>query len=179
MKLKVLLYNISQSRHNHSNPIGEIVRMNAIPKLPPILAFPMSFVPSALNSTILVTVLNKFLFEALQEGELDFLKKKVLLIKIQDASLEFRLTMIGDRLVVCSHRSPNISIEGKLYDFLLLITRREDPDTLFFNRRLRLGGSTELGLYLKNFLDSLEPEEYLGPVIKYLDKIIQLFESKR
>ncbi|MBE9561881.1 MAG: SCP2 sterol-binding domain-containing protein, partial [Proteobacteria bacterium] len=116
--------------------------------------------------------------DILQEGELDFLKKKILLIKIQDAGLEFRLTMVGDRLIVCNHRSPDISIEGKLYDFLLLLTRREDPDTLFFNRRLRLGGSTELGLYLKNFLDSLEPEEYLGSFFKYLEKIVQLFEQK-
>ncbi|MFK5971025.1 MAG: SCP2 sterol-binding domain-containing protein [Candidatus Marithrix sp.] len=145
-----------------------------IPELP--FAFPMNLVPTMLNSTILVTILNKLLIDSLQEGELDFLNKKVLLIKIQDAGLEFRLTMVGDRLIACNHRSPNISIEGRLYDFLLLITRREDPDTLFFNRRLRLTGSTELGLYLKNFLDSLEPEEYLGSVFKYLEQLIQFFE---
>ncbi len=149
--------------------------MNAtIPELP--FAFPMNLVPTTLNSTILVTILNKLLIDSLQEGELDFLNKKVLLIKIQDAGLEFRLTMVGDRLIACNHRSPDISIKGRLYDFLLLTTRREDPDTLFFNRRLRLTGSTELGLYLKNFLDSLEPEEYLGSVLKYLEKLIQLFE---
>ncbi|MDM8567401.1 SCP2 sterol-binding domain-containing protein [Candidatus Halobeggiatoa sp. HSG11] len=151
----------------------------AIPELPPILTFPMNFVPAMLNSTILVTVLNKLLVDALQDGELDFLSKKILLIKIQDAGLEFQLTKVGDRLIVCDHRSPDISIEGKLYDFLLLITRHEDPDTLFFNRRLRLSGSTELGLYLKNFLDSLEPEEYLGSFLKHLEKIVQLFEHRR
>ncbi len=148
-----------------------------IPEIPPIFAFPMNFVPTMLNSTILVTVLNKLLIEPIKEGELDFLNKKVLLIKIQDAELEFRLTMIGDRLIACNHRSPDINIEGKLYDFLLLTTRREDPDTLFFNRRLRLTGSTELGLYLKNFLDSLEPEEYLGSVLKYLEQMMLLFEK--
>ena len=146
-----------------------------IPELP--FAFPMNLVPTMLNSTILVTILNKLLINPLQEGELDFLNKKVLLIKIQDAGLEFRLTMVGDRLIACNHRSPDISIEGKLYDFLLLTTRHEDPDTLFFNRRLRLTGSTELGLYLKNFLDSLEPEEYLGSVFKYLEQVIQFIEK--
>ncbi|MDM8569153.1 SCP2 sterol-binding domain-containing protein [Thiotrichales bacterium HSG1] len=150
-----------------------------IPELPHILSFPIGFVPPIFNSTILVIMLNKLLVEALQEGELEFLKNKILLIKIQDVNLEFSLTMIGDRLVACNHRFPDISIEGKLYDFLLLTTRREDPDTLFFNRRLRLGGSTELGLYLKNFLDSLEPEEYLGSFLHYLEKIVQLLESKR
>ena len=41
-------------------------------------------------------------------------------------------------------------------DFLLLGLRREDADTLFFNRRLTLGGDTELGLFVKNTLDALE-----------------------
>ncbi len=149
----------------------------AIPELPPILAFPMNFIPTILNSTILVSILNKLLINELQEGELDFLRKKILLIKIQDAGLEFRLTMVGDRLIACNDRPPNISIEGKLYDFLLLTTRREDPDTLFFNRRLCLTGSTELGLYLKNFLDSLEPEEYLGSFLKRLEQMMLLFEK--
>ena len=39
---------------------------------------------------------------------------------------------------------------------LLLATRREDPDTLFFNRRLNIEGDTETGLHVKNLLDSLE-----------------------
>jgi predicted lipid carrier protein YhbT len=41
---------------------------------------------------------------------------------------------------------------------LLLATRKEDADTLFFRRQLKTSGDTELGLYVKNFLDGLEPE---------------------
>ena len=37
-----------------------------------------------------------------------------------------------------------------------LAMRKEDPDTLFFSRRLSMQGDTELGLLLKNTLDSLE-----------------------
>ena len=33
--------------------------------------------------------------------------------------------------------------------------RREDPDTLFFTRRLVLEGDTALGLEIKNALDAL------------------------
>jgi len=33
--------------------------------------------------------------------------------------------------------------------------RREDPDTLFFTRRLVLEGDTALGLEIKNTLDAL------------------------
>jgi hypothetical protein len=38
-----------------------------------------------------------------------------------------------------------------------LALRREDPDTLFFTRRLVLEGDTELGLALKNALDAFSP----------------------
>ncbi|HHO69282.1 MAG TPA: hypothetical protein ENK12_09640, partial [Gammaproteobacteria bacterium] len=36
------------------------------------------------------------------------------------------------------------------------VTRSEDPDTLFFHRRLILEGETETGLYIKNLLDALD-----------------------
>jgi O2-independent ubiquinone biosynthesis accessory factor UbiT len=40
-------------------------------------------------------------------------------------------------------------------DYLALALRQEDPDTLFFTRRLVLEGDTALGLEIKNALDSL------------------------
>ena len=41
-------------------------------------------------------------------------------------------------------------------DFVALALRREDPDTLFFQRRLVVEGETETGLHLKNLLDGWE-----------------------
>ena len=41
-------------------------------------------------------------------------------------------------------------------DFLRMMLREEDPDTLFFNRKLQIEGDTELGLITKNLLDSVE-----------------------
>jgi len=157
---------------NKSNEI------NNLPKIPRLLALPLRFIPHQLHSTALATFLNRILAEPLREGELDFLRRRVLLIRVSDAQLNFCLTLIGDRLVARHHKLPHdLSIEGTAYDFLLLATRREDPDTLFFNRRLRLGGSTELGLYVKNFLDSLEPQELLGPLFKHLEQMTHLFEK--
>jgi predicted lipid carrier protein YhbT len=34
--------------------------------------------------------------------------------------------------------------------------RQEDPDTLFFSRRLAMEGDTELGLLVKNTIDAIE-----------------------
>ena len=42
-----------------------------------------------------------------------------------------------------------------LRDYLSLALRREDPDSLFFSRRLVVEGDTALGLVVKNALDSL------------------------
>jgi predicted lipid carrier protein YhbT len=49
-----------------------------------------------------------------------------------------------------------LTIRATAYDFLMLATRREDPDTLFFSRRLAIEGDTELGLFTKNALDALD-----------------------
>ncbi|HIE01641.1 MAG TPA: sterol-binding protein [Thiotrichaceae bacterium] len=153
--------------------------VNELPKIPSLLTLPLKFMPSMIPNTALVTVLNRLFANTLREGELDFLQKRVLLIRVQDAKLNFRITLIGQKLVACNHyRTHDLSIEGTAYDFLLLATRREDADTLFFNRRLRLGGDTELGLYVKNFLDALEPEdEQFSFVLKRLENMTNLFEK--
>ena len=93
-----------------------------------------------------------------------------MLISVADARLSYRLTLEDGTLTAVSDgRTEDLSIAGNVYDFLLLATRREDADTLFFNRRLKLGGDTELGLYVKNFLDGMEIEERMGPLLKLLN----------
>jgi len=52
--------------------------------------------------------------------------------------------------------SADVRFHGDLYAYLKLFFRQEDPDTLFFNRLLTIEGDTELGLGIKNLLDSLE-----------------------
>ncbi|MFC1685032.1 SCP2 domain-containing protein [Pseudomonadota bacterium] len=147
------------------------------PILPRPLALPLRVVPSIAHSSALVTVLNKVFASALRDGELDFLEGQVMLVRVSDANLEFRLTLSGNKLRVANKRRPHdLSIEGTVFDFMLLATRREDADTLFFNRRLKLGGSTELGLYVKNFLDALEIEERWEPLLKVLNRTTSVVE---
>lgn len=136
------------------------------PTLPRLLRLPLGLVPDAAHTAVLVQVLNRVLAPEIKGGELDFLDGRVMRIGVDDARLNVRLTLSGGRIRAAPAGQPvDLSIDGSVYDFLLLATRREDPDTLFFNRRLRLGGSTELGLYVKNFLDSLELEGRLGPLL--------------
>jgi predicted lipid carrier protein YhbT len=147
-----------------------MVNLSKAPALPRPLALPLALIPPVAHSTVLVTALNRIFRQELEDGELDFLEGHVMLIRVSDARISYYITLENGRLKSAARgEAHDLSIEGSIYDFLLLATRREDPDTLFFNRRLRLGGSTELGLFVKNFLDSLELEDRLGPILKLLE----------
>ena len=51
---------------------------------------------------------------------------------------------------------PDLAVTATLRDFIALALREEDPDTLFFARRLAVEGDTELGLTVKNLLDGID-----------------------
>ena len=50
----------------------------------------------------------------------------------------------------------DLRFAAPLSAYLQMVSRQEDPDTLFFNRRLSMEGDTELGLIVKNSIDALE-----------------------
>jgi predicted lipid carrier protein YhbT len=50
----------------------------------------------------------------------------------------------------------DVTIRAAALDYWLLARREEDPDTLFFARRLLIEGDTALGLTMKNALDAVD-----------------------
>ena len=85
------------------------------------------------------------------------LEGRRLCLRITDTGNRWQFVIIGARLCRdTSGRRWDVRISGTLADLLLLVSRGEDPDTLFFGRRLTLEGETETGLLLKNLLDSLD-----------------------
>ncbi|WJW74995.1 SCP2 sterol-binding domain-containing protein [Thiohalobacter sp. IOR34] len=147
------------------------------PSLPPLLTWPLEFLPRRLPEEVFVAALNRLFAEPLRNGELDFLEGRMLQIGLTDLGRSLRIGLRQRRLQRGTPgQRPDIRIEGKLYEFLLLATRREDADTLFFNRRLRLAGDTELGLYVKNFLDAQEPDERLQPLLRLLEQACRMLE---
>lgn len=127
--------------------------------LPGLLAWPFKYVPTKVHSQLLVLFLNRMLSTSLKEGELDFLRNKKLNIEVKDAHINYSISLSNGQL----HAVPladcsDLMIRANMYDFLMLAARKEDPDTLVFQRRLVMQGDTELGLELKNFLDGLDME---------------------
>jgi predicted lipid carrier protein YhbT len=126
-------------------------------RLPALLAWPLRLVPAVVHSTALATVLDRVLAAPLAAGELEFLFGRTVAIRIEDAQVEYRLFLgVGGFYAGVGDRAADVTMSGALYDFLVLATGEEDPDTLFFQRRLRIEGDTALGLQVKNLLDSLD-----------------------
>lgn len=125
--------------------------------LPRPFSFPARLVPGWLHSRVLGQLLSHVLAGQIADGELAMLEGKTLGVAIRDAGIEYRLTLEGGALVA-SDAPPDVIMSGGLHAFLLMLARREDPDTLFFQRLLAIEGDTALGLEIKNFLDRLEWE---------------------
>jgi predicted lipid carrier protein YhbT len=125
--------------------------------LPRPFSLPARLVPVWLHSRVLAQILNHVLAKQIADGELTMLEGKTLGVAVRDAGAEYRLTLEGGALVA-SAAPPDVVMSGELHAFLEMLARREDPDTLFFQRRLAIEGDTALGLELKNFLDRLEWE---------------------
>ena len=116
--------------------------------------------------------MNAMFAAPLEAGELEFLAQRVMNVFVTDAGLRFSVRLEQDKLRAGNEvAEADLTIEGTTYTFLLLAARKEDADTLFFHRRLKTSGDTELGLYLKNFLDGLEPETL--PYYRTIDPILR------
>ncbi|TVP91602.1 MAG: SCP2 domain-containing protein [Pseudomonadaceae bacterium] len=115
--------------------------------------------PFGLQQAILEPVLDRLLAAPLAAGELDMLHGRWLQLRVTDLGLTWCVSRDRQGIRVAQHQTADVCIAGKWRDFLLLASRQEDPDTLFFRRRLQLSGDVELGLAVKNLLDSLDPEE--------------------
>lgn len=115
-------------------------------------------VPAAVQRGVLQQVANRLFAVPLAEGAFDLLDGHWLRLEVSDLALGWNLTRGPRGLQFVAGATPSVTIRGSWRDFLLLAGRQEDPDTLFFQRRLVIEGDTELGLALKNLIDSLDPD---------------------
>lgn len=125
--------------------------------LPKIAGLPTHLLTFKQQQWTLEKVLNYAFEEAIAEGDTEFLNHRILRIHIEDAGINIRITQTNNSLALLPSNGPDdASIRGNLSEFILIASRHEDPDTLFFQRRLCLEGDTELSLEVKNLIDSLD-----------------------
>lgn len=118
----------------------------------------LSLLPKRPGSQLFVTGLNLTLAPQLPLDTCAMLEGRSLRIEVADAGLRFDYTWRANAFRAAHHgdATPDLTIRADAWDFHQLIQRGEDPDTLFFSRRLVMEGDTELGLLVKNTLDSLD-----------------------
>jgi predicted lipid carrier protein YhbT len=120
----------------------------------------------------ITSAMNAMFAIPLEAGELEFLEQRVMNVIVTDADLRFSVRLDRNKLSAGNEAvAADLTIEGTVYTFLLLATRKEDADTLFFRRQLKTSGDTELGLHVKNFLDGLEPETL--PYHRIVDRVLR------
>ncbi len=137
-------------------------------KLSPLLLKPLKFVPFDLQRRFIEPVLMSVFQEAFDDGELAFLKGKWVSLEVTDLQLRWNITLGENGLILAPGVVvPDTMISGESNDLLALAGQTEDPDTLFFQRRLRIEGDTELGLEAKNILYSMEFSSTLMSVIQW------------
>jgi O2-independent ubiquinone biosynthesis accessory factor UbiT len=82
-------------------------------------------------------------------------RRFALIVRDLGLAVHFEGTPAGFRASAAPY-APELTIAASLRDFVALALREEDPDTLFFARRLAIEGDTDLGLTVKNLLDGID-----------------------
>ncbi len=125
--------------------------------LPKPLGTLLSCLPLYPGSLMFVAGLNLALAKSLATDVRELLLGRKLRLRVTDAQLTFDFEWLNGRFSACQNKgAADLTISASAYDFLLLARRQEDPDTLFFSRRLAMEGDTELGLLVKNTIDAIE-----------------------
>lgn len=123
------------------------------------LPLPLTLTPWPLQRLLLEQACQHALATQLAQGDLDFLQGKWLNVEITDAHWHASVTVENQRIKVSRQQQANGSIAGDTLAFLKLVTRHEDPDSLFFHRQISIKGDTALCLNVKNVLDQLDHEQ--------------------
>lgn len=123
---------------------------------PERLAGPLRLIPEPLLRHGSAQVIAQVLAAPLADGRFDEFVGRRIGVEVTDLGLRW-VVAIGERRVEVleSVAEADATVRGSATDLLLLASRLEDADTLFFRRRLQLTGDVEIGLALRNLFDQL------------------------
>lgn len=155
-------------------PVPEFIR----PIARTAIGLPGRVIPYSAQMPVLSRVLNQAFREPLRHGELDFLEGSKIRIRVVDMNLDWLIQVAPNAFTpVDRNQAEDVAISGNSLDFILLATRRMDPDTLFFQRRIRIEGDTELGLGVKNTMDSMDWDDLPPPLRRLLQAVSRVVEK--
>jgi len=135
--------------------------------LPAALARLVHRLPSTPPTFVLAAALNQLVKRGILPADMSLLSGRRFEVRVLDAGMSLRFTADDEGFRVDnSQDEPDLRFCANAADFARMMLREEDPDTLFFNRKLVIEGDTELGLIVKNLLDSVDWSE--TPVARFM-----------
>lgn len=129
---------------------------------PKVLKPTLALIPFSWQKKLIVPILHKVFAEALEEELFACLEEQWLKLSITDLDLHWLFSIKDNQFIMQAankQSESDVSFSANGNDLLLIAARHEDPDTLFFQRRLLIEGNTALGLEIKNLIDSIDTSE--------------------
>lgn len=82
---------------------------------------------------------------------------KIFLFEASDLNKKFYLYIKDSDIKIIPHlaKTPDVVMKGEAKIFFGLLLGKEDPDTVFFSRKLEISGDTAAAIHFKNILNSL------------------------
>ncbi|GAA6173117.1 SCP2 domain-containing protein [Colwellia sp. KU-HH00111] len=161
-------------------------RARMIETMPKILRPSLRLLPFKAQKAVLLPALTSVFREALEDGDFEFLQDKWLKIAITDLGLTWWLSFDEDQLIMASqaematnNQHEDVSFSATGDDLVLIAGRKQDPDTLFFQRRLKIEGDTELGLEVKNLIDAIDIDQLPSTVHSLVEYSANFLQSTK
>ena len=141
---------------------------------PQVLSNIATRMPRKLNFVVVEKFLNTAFAEQISDGDFEFLGGRVLQVEIIDANLFVGLGFSHNK-IICNHFdsqacTSDATLSIDTLNAINLIQQEVDPDTLFFQRKLKINGDTELAHHVKNTIDTLDPEVIPGFMLKLIEQ---------
>lgn len=125
--------------------------------MPGLLKNVVERLPAKPPAWLLVQTLNQLLKREILLADMSLLAGHLFRVEVADLGLNLFFSASEQRFMVSDVSTDvDLCLSANTADFMKMLLRQEDPDTLFFNRRLKIEGDTELGLIVKNLLDSID-----------------------
>lgn len=145
----------------------------ALALTPKVLAKPLAIVPFQLKANLIEQLLKLVLAQQQADDELAFLDGRTVAIHVTDLNLNFVVNYHTKWVVsdMAKQLEADVHFSASSQELILVAAGKEDPDSLFFQRRLCIEGDTELGLEVKNLLLSIELDTLPKAVQLLVDKL--------
>jgi len=149
-----------------------------LPTFPKPLARVVARLPAWPPSVAFAAACNRTAWPTLGELDWSAAYAKRFRVHVKDIGLSMYLSVAQDGLKAEKAGPVDVTFTATAEDFARLSLRLEDPDTLFFNRRLLIEGATDLGLTLKNLLEAVDWDELAARMPLGLGRLAQALRRR-